>query len=92
MPLAKILDDITLDYRYEKRDENIPPVVFLNGSIFNQQQWLISYLPAFRDLTRDRYSYVLYDYQGIGKSSPREEQFSLQGLVDELLGLLDHLN
>jgi pimeloyl-ACP methyl ester carboxylesterase len=91
LPLAKILRDIEIDYLYEKRDENTPPVIFLNGSIFNQQQWLATYLPAFRDFTQDRYSFVLYDYQGIGRSSSREEQFTLQGLADELLGLLDYL-
>ena len=91
MPLAKIKDDIEIDYLYEIRDEDTSPIIFLNGSIFNQKQWLGTYLPAFRDLTQDRYSHVLYDYQGIGKSSTRDEQFTLQGLADELLGLLDHL-
>ena len=92
MPAAKIKSNIEIDYLYEKRDESTPPVIFLNGSIFNQRQWLATYLPAFRDLTQDRYSYVLYDYQGIGKSSSRDEQFTLQGLADELLRLLDYLN
>ena len=92
MPLAKIYDDVEIDYCYEKRDESLPPIIFQNGSIFNQQQWLLTYLPAFRNLTMDRYSYVLYDYQGIGKSSLRTDQFSLEGLVDELLGLLDFLH
>ncbi|MHA2344109.1 MAG: alpha/beta hydrolase [Candidatus Hodarchaeales archaeon] len=91
MPLAKNKGNIEIDYLYEKRDESTPPVIFLNGSIFNQRQWLATYLPAFRDLTQDRYSHVLYDYQGIGKSSSRDEQFTLQGLADELLGLIDYL-
>ncbi|UCG00630.1 MAG: alpha/beta hydrolase [Candidatus Heimdallarchaeota archaeon] len=91
MPLAKIQDDVEIDYFYEKRDSNTPPVIFLNGSIFNYRQWLSTYLPAFRDLTQDDYPYVLYDYQGIGKSSPKIEQFTLKALADELLGLLDFL-
>ncbi len=49
MPLAKIKGNIEIDYLYEKRDESTPPVIFLNGSIFNQRQWLATYLPAFRD-------------------------------------------
>lgn len=92
MPFAKVKGDIEIDYVFEKRDESEIPVVFLNGSIFNHRQWLSSYLPAFRSFTHDSYSYVLYDYQGIGKSSPRTKQFTLQGLIDELLGLLDFLN
>ncbi len=92
MPLAKIKGDIEIDYLYEKRDESTPPVIFLNGSIFNQRQWLATYVPAFRELTDDIYSHLLYDYQGIGRSSSRNEQFSLQGLADELLGLIDFLN
>ena len=77
MPLAKIKGDIEIDYLYEKRDESTPPVIFLNGSIFNQQQWTATYLPAFRDLAQDKYSHVLYDYQGIGNSSSRDVQFTL---------------
>ncbi|MFX0173156.1 MAG: alpha/beta fold hydrolase [Candidatus Hodarchaeota archaeon] len=92
MPLAKIKDEIEIDYIFEKRDESKNPVIFLNGSIFNHRQWLSTYLPAFQSFTQDSFSYVLYDYQGIGKSSPRTEQFTLQGLGDELLGLLDFLN
>ncbi len=92
MPIAKIKDDIEIDYLYEKRDESIPPVIFLNGSIFNHRQWSSTYLPAFRDLTQDFYPLVLYDYQGIGKSSPKNEQFTLQGLADEILGVFDFLN
>lgn len=92
MPLAKIKDDIEIFYIYEKRKECEFPVIFTNGSVFNHGQWLSSYLPAFQKLTNDSYSYVLYDYQGIGQSSPRSEQFTLRGLADELLGLLDYLN
>ncbi|MFX0152627.1 MAG: alpha/beta fold hydrolase, partial [Candidatus Hodarchaeota archaeon] len=92
MPLAKIKNEIEIDYIFEKRNESEAPVIFLNGSIFNYRQWLSTYLPAFRSFNQDSYSYVLYDYQGIGKSSPRTEQFTLQGLADELLGLLDYLN
>lgn len=92
MPIAKINDDIEIDYLYEKRDESTPPVIFLNGSIFNHRQWLSTYLPAFQELTQDFYSIVLYDYQGIGKSSSKNDQFTLQGLADELLGVYDFLN
>ena len=92
MPLAKIKENVDLFYIYEKRKNCEFPVIFTNGSVFNHRQWLSSYLPAFQKLTNDSYSYVLYDYQGIGQSSPRDKQFSLQSLAEELLGLLDHLN
>lgn len=91
MPIANIKCDIDIDYFYKNDKEGKIPVIFLNGSIFNYQQWLSTYLPAFRELTKDIYPYILYDYQGIGKSSPKNEQFTLQGLADELLGLLDFL-
>ena len=91
MPLAKIKDNIELFYIHEKRKESEFPVIFTNGSIFNHRQWLSSYLPAFQTFTNDSYSYVLYDYQGIGQSSPRDKPFTLQSLADELLELLDYL-
>ena len=92
MPLAKIKDDVDIFYLYEQRKDCEIPVIFINGSIFNHRQWFASYLPAFREFADDSYSYVMYDYQGIGQSSPRTAQFTLQGLADELLGLLDHLS
>ncbi len=92
MPIAKLRDGIEIDYRFEKINEDKPPVIFINGSIFNYRQWLGTYIPAFRDFTQNQYSYILYDYQGIGNSSPKTEQFTLQGLADELLQLLDFLN
>ena len=92
MPLATIKEDVNLFYKYEKRKECKNPVIFTNGSIFNHRQWLSSYLPAFKTYTNDTYSYVLYDYQGIGQSSPRDEQFTLKSLAEELLGLLDYLD
>lgn len=92
MPLAKIKEDVEIFYVYEKLNEHKVPVIFVNGSIFNYKQWFSSYLPAFLSLTENQYNYVLYDYQGIGQSSPRETQFSLRELAEELLGLLDFLN
>ncbi len=92
MPLAKIKENVELFYIYEKRKESEIPVIFTNGSIFNHRQWLSSYLPAFQTFTNDSYSYVLYDYQGFGQSSPRDEQFTLKSLAEELLGLLDYLD
>lgn len=91
MPFAKIDNEIVIDYLFEKRNEGEYPVIFLNGSIFNHRQWFSSYLPAFRSFTQDSLSFVLYDYQGIGKSSPKTDPFTLQSLADELLALLDYL-
>ncbi|MHA2224547.1 MAG: alpha/beta fold hydrolase [Candidatus Hodarchaeales archaeon] len=91
MPFATIKNEIKIDYVFEKQSESEIPVVFINGSIFNHRQWLSTYLPSFRSLTQDTFSYVLYDYQGIGKSSPKTKQFYLPDLANELLGLLDYL-
>lgn len=92
MPFARIKDAIEIDYVFEKRNKKDVPVIFINGSIFNYKQWLSSYLPSFRSFTNDSFDYVLYDYQGIGKSSTKIEPFTLQSLADELLGLLDFLD
>ncbi|UCE12211.1 MAG: alpha/beta hydrolase [Candidatus Heimdallarchaeota archaeon] len=91
MSIAKIKDEIEIAYLYEKRDDKKEPVVFLNGSIFNYKQWIPAYLPAFQSLTNNSRSYVLYDYQGIGKSSPKIDPYTLQALANELLGLLNAL-
>ncbi|MFW9855156.1 MAG: alpha/beta fold hydrolase [Candidatus Thorarchaeota archaeon] len=91
MPYATLEGKVKIYHKFERLENDSIPVVFVNGSIFNHRQWYYSYLPAFRSLTKDSYSYLLYDYQGIGKSSPRTGQFTLQGLADELLGLLDFL-
>ncbi|MFW9777820.1 MAG: alpha/beta fold hydrolase [Candidatus Heimdallarchaeota archaeon] len=91
MPYAKLEDKVRIYYRFERLENDDMPVVFVNGSIFNHRQWYHSYLPAFRSFSKDSHSHLLYDYQGIGKSSPRTKPFNLQDLADELIGLLDFL-
>ncbi len=90
MPLIRINDDVRLFYTLEKNGGQT--VAFLNGSIFNHRQWLPAYVPSFKNLTNKQYDILLYDYQGIGHSTPKEETFSLEGLANELLGLLDALS
>ncbi len=90
MPLIHIMDDIHLYYELKKN--NGETVAFLNGSIFNHHQWFPAYLPSFESLDKRRHDILLYDYQGIGKSTPKEDSFSLKGLATELLKLLDALS
>lgn len=90
MPLISINDDVQLFYHLEKNGGDV--VVFLNGSIFNHRQWLPAYVPSFRTLSKKQHDILLYDYQGIGRSTPKEDSFSLNSLASELLGLLDALS
>ncbi len=90
MPLIKINNDVEISYYLESHGNEI--VTFLNGSIFNYKQWLPAYVPALRKLSKKKYSILLYDYQGIGQSTPKTDSFSLKGLANELNDLLNALN
>lgn len=84
-------NDVKINYEFNKLNDDIP-VVFVNGSIFNYKQWYPAFLPAFKKLTNNQQSYLLYDYEGIGLSSIKKNKFTIEGLVDELKQILDLLN
>lgn len=84
-------NDVKINYEFNKLNDDIP-VVFVNGSIFNYKQWYPAFLPAFKKLTNNQQSYLLYDYEGIGLSSIKKDKFTIEGLVDELKQILDLLH
>lgn len=63
-----------------------PPVVFLHGFPFSHKMWepqLAAVSPGYRA--------VAYDIRGHGESYVGDGQFTIEGHVDDLLALLDHL-
>lgn len=84
-------NEVEIHYEIGNEGKSGIPVVFVNGSIFNFKQWYSAYIPAFKKLTSDSITYVLYDYQGIGLSSFKTDKFSMVQLVDELKQILDLL-
>ncbi len=74
-------------YCVEQGDPDSPPVVFIHGFPFSHEMWdgqasLLS--PSFRVLR--------YDLRGHGLSFVGDGQYTVEGHVDDLLGLLDHWN
>ncbi len=66
-------------------------ILFASGSIFNFRQYDMVLLPFLRKLLRDRYTFIQYDYVGIGESSPLEGDFEFQTIAEQQLQLLDAL-
>jgi 3-oxoadipate enol-lactonase len=62
------------------------PVVFIHGFPFNQAMWK----PQV-DALQSGFHLITYDHRGHGKSDSGDGQFMLEHLVDDLIGLLDHL-
>ena len=92
IPLLQLQNNVEINYEYIINNKNLLPVVFVNGSIFNFKQWYPAFLPAFKKLTNNTRSYLLYDYQGIGLSSKKTDKFTMTSLVDELKQILDLLH
>ncbi|MCC7344674.1 MAG: alpha/beta fold hydrolase [Deltaproteobacteria bacterium] len=71
----------------ESGDPQGLPVVFLHGFPFSHAMWRpqLEALPAGLRA-------VAYDLQGLGASDPGDGQYTLEGHVDDLIGLLDWLS
>ena len=91
MPFLKLKNEAEIHYEIGNEGKSTIPVVFVNGSIFNFKQWYPVYLPAFKTLSDNKFTYLLYDYQGVGLSSFKKDKFSIVQLVDELKQILDNL-
>jgi 3-oxoadipate enol-lactonase len=66
--------------------ERIPPLVFIHGFPFSHAMWhhqLAAVSPYYRT--------VAYDVRGLGGSSAGDGVFTIEGHVDDLMTLLDHL-
>ncbi|MBN2644884.1 MAG: alpha/beta fold hydrolase [Desulfuromonadaceae bacterium] len=62
------------------------PVVFVHGFPFSSVMWTDQLKAA-----GDRYRTIAYDLRGLGRSEVGDGQYTLEGHVDDLLALLDHL-
>ncbi len=92
IPFLKLRNEAEINYEFNELNNELLPVVFVNGSIFNYKQWNYAFIPAFKKLTNSKRSYLLYDYQGIGLSSFKKDNFSMPELAEELKQILDQLH
>ncbi|SDF78272.1 3-oxoadipate enol-lactonase [Thalassobaculum litoreum] len=84
MPHAKI-NGIDLYYEISGREDG-PPILFSNSLASTLHMW-DPQMPAFRK----HYKVIRYDSRGHGKSSAPDGAYSIETLVDDAIGLLDHL-
>lgn len=81
-------DGLRLACRVENPGSQDPPLILLNGSVFNLHQW--KRLVAVGGWTR-RFRLIRYDYADTGDSGRRDEPMSVRALAAELVGLMDAL-
>ncbi len=62
------------------------PLVLIHGFPLSHEMWT----PQI-DVLGDRYRVIAYDLRGHGKSDVGDGQYMLEFFVDDLIGLLDHL-
>lgn len=62
------------------------PVLFVHGFPFSSAMWDAQLEAASR-----RYRTIAYDIRGMGNSEVGDGQYTIEGHVDDLLGVLDHL-
>ncbi len=70
----------------ERGDAAALPVVFIHGFPFSHAMWE----PQLEAVGRAHRA-VAYDLRGHGRSDVGDGQYTIEGHVDDLLGLLDHL-
>lgn len=86
----EIADGSKLSYRVVG-DLSKPTIIFVNGSIFNYTQFDPVLYPALRAILGDAYSYVFYDYVGIGDSSELINGFDFNVITRQHIEFLDAL-
>ncbi len=76
----------SLNYSVKGAEDGLP-VVFIHGFPLNHRMWepQLAALPP-------RYRAIAYDVRGHGDSALSDGQFTIEFLVDDLLGLLDYLS
>ncbi len=79
------INNVPLFY-IEKGDQAAPPVLFVHGFPFSHKMWL----PQL-DIISANHRAIAYDIRGHGESYVGDGQYSIEGHVDDLLALLDHL-
>jgi pimeloyl-ACP methyl ester carboxylesterase len=71
----------------ETGDTSRLPVIFIHGFPFSSEMWGTQLEAAGRN-----YHAIAYDVRGHGKSSVGDGQYTVEGHVDDLLTLMDHLH
>ena len=93
--MEKRLVEIDDGYRiatYIEGDLSDEVILFVNGSIFNHRQFLKQLYPRISRRLPDNYSYVFYDYVGIGESSPLRGEYNFDELTQQHIQLIDALD
>jgi 3-oxoadipate enol-lactonase len=62
------------------------PVIFLHGFPFSHAMW-----KSQLDVVSNSYRAIAYDIRGHGKSFVGDGQYTIEGHVDDLIGIMDHL-
>ena len=86
MPYFKSKDSCQIYYEDHDFNSKNPVIVFLNGTTQTTKTWGLQ----VRQLKK-RFSILLYDARGQGQSDLGQANLTLNGHVDDLLQLLDHL-
>jgi len=79
------VNGITLKY-IDQGPRSGLPVVFIHGFPFSHAMWAGQVAAFSKD-----HRCIAYDIRGLGQSDPGDNQYSIEGHVDDLLGLLDAL-
>jgi pimeloyl-ACP methyl ester carboxylesterase len=83
MPKAKV-NGINMAYDVSGHGE---PLVLIMGLGGTRQSWVFQ-KPAFSK----RFKVITFDSRGMGKSDKPSEQFTMNTLADDTIGLMNHLN
>lgn len=75
-------------YETHGGDHAGPPLVLLTGSGGACRGWLVLQVPDFAKHRRT----LIFDYPGVGESEPYPGDFSIEGLADTTVALLDALD
>jgi len=75
----------SLFYR-ENGDHSRLPVIFIHGFPFSSGMWI-----GQLDAVGRNYRAIAYDIRGHGESSVGDGQYMIEGHVDDLIALMDHL-
>jgi 3-oxoadipate enol-lactonase len=86
MPFFKSKDNYKIYYECHDFKKDRPVVVFLNGTTQTTRTWGLQ----VRHL-KDKFRILLYDARGQGQSDLGQTDLTLDGHIDDLSGLLDHL-
>ena len=87
MPYFKSKDSRRIYYECYDFDSDRPVVVFLNGTTQTTRTWWLQ----TRNL-KDKFRILLYDARGQGQSDLGQASLTLDGHIDDLIKLLDHLD